>query len=111
MRKSILLFVLSAFTFGAFIVNAQTRPFNTVPMRSTQQPLSQESIGSIIIGPNVNITNKSGPQSETGVAVDPTNPNHILTSVNDLTTTAAVYESLDGGATFTKSNFNPSGFC
>src|SRR5205085_11296417 len=103
-----LLVVLSALTFGVVIASAQTR-FSTVPMRSTQQPLLLEDLGSIIIGPNVNITNKSGAQSETGVAVDPTNPNHIYTSVNDLTSTAAVYESLDGGVTFTKSNFNPSG--
>src|SRR6476660_7459701 len=106
-----LLVVLSALTFGLGIANAQTR-FNTVPMRSTQSaPLWEDSIGSIIIGANVNITNKTGAQSETGVAVDPTNPNHILTSVNDLVSTAAVYESVDGGVTFTKSNFNPSGFC
>jgi hypothetical protein len=106
-----LLVILSAFTFGAVIAGAQTRPFSTVPARSSQQPLWQDSFGSIVIGPNVNITNKTGPQSETGVAVDPINPNHILTSVNDLVSTAAVYESLDGGVTFTKSNFNPSGFC
>src|SRR5437667_9073938 len=106
-----LLVVLSALTFGAVITVAQTRPFNTVPITSTQHPLRQDSIGSIVIGPNVNITNKSGAQSETGVAVDPTNANHILTSVNDLVSTAAVYESVDGGVTFTKSNFNPTSFC
>jgi hypothetical protein len=106
-----LLVALSALTFGVVIASAQTRSFSTVPMRSTQQPLLLEDFGSIIIGPNVNITNKTGAQSETGVAVDPTNPMHILTSVNDLVSTAAVYESTDGGATFTKSNFTPSGFC
>lgn len=106
-----LLVALSAFTFGVVVASAQTHSFSTVPMRSTQQPLLLEDFGSIVIGPNVNITNKTGAQSETGVAVDPTNSNHILTSVNDLVATAAVYESLDGGATFTKTNFNPSGFC
>ncbi|MGH9500080.1 MAG: hypothetical protein ACRD3L_13145 [Terriglobales bacterium] len=70
-----------------------------------------DSVGSIHIGPNTNVTNKSGPQSETSVAVDPTNRMHVYTSVNDLTTTAAVYESMDGGVTFTRSNFNPPGFC
>jgi len=103
-----LLFGSAAATSAA----AQTRAFNTVPVRSLQGiPVPDDSAGSIIIGPNVNITNKSGPQSETGVAVDPTNPMHILTSVNDLVSTAAVYESLDGGVTFTKSNFIPSAFC
>jgi len=84
-----LLVALSALTFGVVIASAQTRSFSTVPMRSTQQPLLLEDFGSIIIGPNVNITNKTGAQSETGVAVDPTNPMHILTSVNDLVSTAA----------------------
>jgi hypothetical protein len=91
---------------------AQAQAFNTVPVRTLQGvPIPDDSTGSILIGPNVNITNKSGPQSETGVAVDPTNPMHILTSVNDLVSTAAVYESTDGGATFTKSNFVPAAFC
>lgn len=89
----------------------QARSYNTVPVRPQQSVPTEDSAGSIVIGPNVNITNKTGPQSETGVAVDPTNPMHILTSVNDLVSTAAVYESLDGGVTFTKSNFNPVGFC
>lgn len=96
--------------FAVFPVNAQqVKAFNTVPTRSSQP--AQESQGSVKHGPNTNVTNKSGPQSETSVAVDPTNPMHVYTSVNDLTTTAAVYESMDGGATFTKSNFNPPGFC
>lgn len=88
---------------------AQYTPYNTVPMKSVMP--AEDSAGSIHLGPNTNVTNKSGPQSETSVAVDPTNAMHVLTSVNDLTTTAAVYESTDGGATFTKSNFSPSGFC
>src|ERR1700759_4774049 len=96
--------------FAVFPVNAQqVKAFNTVPTRSSQP--AQESQGSVKHGPNTNVTNKSGPQSETSVAVDPTNPMHVYTSVNDLTTTAAVYESMDGGATFTKSNFNPPGCC
>lgn len=89
--------------------HAQDPRYNTVPARSLQP--SEESPGSIHKGPNTNVTNKSGPQSETSVAVDPTNAMHVLTSVNDLTSNAAVYESFDGGVTFTKSNFNPPGFC
>lgn len=98
--------------FLSITVSAQDRAHNTVPVRSLQPGMIfEESLGSVAVGPNVNVTNKSGPQSETGVAVDPTNTQRILTSVNDLTTTAAMYESLDGGATFTKTNFNPVGFC
>jgi hypothetical protein len=100
-----LFFAIAACT-GVF---AQDSRFNTVPHRSTMP--AQPGGGSISQGPNTNVTNKSGPQSETSVAVDPTNRMHVLTSVNDLTSTAAVYESTDGGQSFVKSNFNPSGFC
>ncbi|PYX44513.1 MAG: hypothetical protein DMG79_20690, partial [Acidobacteria bacterium] len=81
--------------------------------RSTQsvsRSIEANTPGSV--GPNVNVTNKSGAQSETSVAVDPTNTMHVLESVNDLTNTAAVYESEDGGATWTNSNLTTSGsFC
>lgn len=91
---------------------AAQQAYNTVPIRSGAGMISQESIGSIVIGNNVNVTNKSGPQSETSVGVDPTNPMHVLTSVNDLTTTAAVYESQDGGTTWVNSNLTTNGsFC
>lgn len=86
--------------------------YNTVPLISPlHDTYIQQAVGSIAIGKNVNVTNENGAQSETSVAVDPTNPNHILESVNDLTTTAAVYESVDGGLTFTNANLSPSGFC
>jgi hypothetical protein len=88
------------------------QPFNTVPARSAQPLAPQQSFGSITIGPNVNVTNQPGPQSETSVSVDPTNPMHLLESVNDLTNTAAVYESTDGGAHWTNSNLTTNGsFC
>lgn len=91
----------------------QPRAYSTAPVRSAQQITYQQydQIPAAGIGPNVNVTNESGAQSETSVAVNPTNTNDILESVNDLTTTAAVYESQDGGKTFTKTNFAPSGFC
>jgi len=111
---------LSALAIGLLFVSAiipdanaqqvQPGPFNTVPVRS--QDWAQQSIsGSIIVGPNVNVTNESGPQSETSVAADPTNPKHLLYSVNDLTDDAAVWESINGGKTFTRTSFHPSGFC
>jgi len=62
---------------------------------------------------NANVTNKSGPQSETTVAVDPTNPKHLLSASNDLTgsLTTHVYESTDGGMTWSLVNTGISGFC
>src|SRR6266480_2925779 len=63
-------------------------------------------------GPNSNITHKSGAQSETAVAIDPTNGKHMIASSNDLTSTQQVYESFDRGVHWTLTNFgqgNP--FC
>ncbi|MFN2545121.1 MAG: sialidase family protein [Actinomycetota bacterium] len=57
-------------------------------------------------GSNVNITNKAGAQSETTVAVDPLDANHLISSSNDLTDTMHVYESLDGGATWQDANLD-----
>jgi hypothetical protein len=106
---------LAAFMIGvsAHAQSSQPGAFNTVPVRSTQAASSLEEFGLplLTIGPNVNVTNKSGAQSETAVAADPTNSAHILTSVNDLTSNAGLYESVDAGATWTKTNFNPPGFC
>jgi hypothetical protein len=102
----------SATIAGANAQAPQPKPFSTAPTRSSQQIAeSADLVPAVIFDPNVNVTNESGPQSETSVAVDPTNPMHILESVNDLTTTAAMYESLDGGKTFAKTSFSPSGFC
>jgi hypothetical protein len=94
--------------------SAQQNPaYNTVPFRTTiSAPVPEENGSFLAIGSNVNITNKAGAQSETSVAVDPTNPMHVLESVNDLTNTAAVYESFDGGVTWANSNLTTSGaFC
>ncbi len=93
--------------------SAQTNAFSTAPVRSAQTaPLSGEVSSFITLGTNVNVTNEAGAQSETSVAVDPTNTTHILESVNDLTNTAAVYESFDGGATWANSNLTTNGaFC
>jgi hypothetical protein len=90
----------------------QPRPFSTIPAIASQPSIAGQSYGPITFGPNVNVTNKPGAQSETSVAVDPTNPMHVLESVNDLTNTAAVYESTDGGATWANSNLTTNGsFC
>ncbi|MBZ5721725.1 MAG: glycoside hydrolase [Acidobacteriia bacterium] len=107
-----LLFVSATITAGA-----QTRGFNTVPTRSTHAaPLTESSPVNVTVGPNTNVTNETGAQSETSVAVNPTNPMDIITSVNDLNPSgnaeASAYESLDGGVTFTSTYKTPvPGFC
>ena len=62
---------------------------------------------------NANVTNKTGPQSETTVAVNPTNPLDIIASSNDLTgaDTFHAYESTDGGKHWSLVNTGVSGFC
>jgi hypothetical protein len=62
---------------------------------------------------NVNVTNKAGPQSETTVAVNPTNPNNMLAASNDLTGTLTthVYETTDGGKHWSLVTTGISGFC
>ena len=111
---------LAAATFAAGLLlitaspsaNAQNR-FSTAPRpHPVVAPEIQDQFPPLTLGTNVNVTNQSGAQSETSVAVDPTNPLHIIESVNDLTNTAAVYESVDGGATWVNSNLTTSGsFC
>ena len=104
--------LVSVATTAATAQDIQARPFSTVPVRSQQSTtISPDWPPAIIVGKNVNVTNEAGPQSETSVAADPANPNHILYSVNDLTTTAGVWESMDGGKTFARSKFSPAGFC
>ena len=107
------LLCVSATNSDASAQTPHAGPFNTVPIRTQQLP-QQVGGGSIIVGKNVNVSNEAGAQSETSVAVDPTNPKHVLTSVNDLTAnfTASLYESTDGGLTFTNTYRSPStDFC
>ncbi len=111
--SSIATVLMAGLLFLTGTISAQTRPFSTAPLKSSATgSFDQETFDPLLIGSNVNVTNKSGAQSETSVAADPTNPMHILESVNDLTNTAAVYESFDGGATWANSNLTTSGaFC
>jgi hypothetical protein len=99
-------------------LSAQTRSFNTVPVKNATAAADEQDniVPALTLGPNVNVTNESGAQSETSVAVNPTNHMDILTSVNDLHAAsgaaASVYESLDGGKTFTSTYITPSSnFC
>lgn len=63
------------------------------------------------VGRNVNVTQKPGAQSETTVAVDPTDPRHVLAASNDWSDTTIIYESLDGGRTWVDAGLNLSRFC
>jgi hypothetical protein len=111
----LLAIAISGLVLGAAIIpaSAQSNNFNTVPMPHALVPQVWDLPGTI--GPNINVTDEAGPQSETSVAVDPTNAKHLLYSVNDLNAPtgagAVVWESTDGGATFTSFNQNSNGFC
>jgi len=69
------------------------------------------------IGKNVDVAfHKPKAQSETSVAVDPTNNSHILVSSNDydettVPSTTRVYQSIDSGATFQETHLAPTGTC
>ena len=104
--------------FVGAVLSAQTSSFNTVPVRSPIAIADDQDnvVPALTLGPNVNVTNELGAQSETSVAVNPTNHMDILTSVNDLHASsgaaASVYESLDGGLTWSSTYITPSSnFC
>lgn len=105
------IFSLSMLTQGQ--VSPPSR-FTTVPVPGVQQPwpLGEQAEINIPNFINYNVTNEAGAQSETSVAVDPTDPLHLLMSLNDIGAgvVASVYESLDGGVTFTNT-YRKSGFC
>jgi hypothetical protein len=121
MKKNCIRLAAGALATGLMIMTASLpsalaqNSHNTVPVHNPfAAPILADAADAppFTLGHNVNITNKNGAQSETSVAVDPTNTMHILEGVNDLTNTAAVYESLDGGRTWTNSNLTTSGaFC
>src|SRR6185369_17866012 len=54
------------------IANAQNHAYNSVPIRNSNSPyIVEDYVGSISLGANVNVTNKSGPQDRKSVATDP----------------------------------------
>jgi hypothetical protein len=96
-------------TSGTSLAAHGPNRFSTVPIRASSPAWRYVPAA---VGPNKNVTNKAGAQSETAVAVDPTDGKHQLTSSNDLSGTQQVYESFDRGLTWTLTNFgsgNP--FC
>jgi len=85
--------------------------FTTVPYKSSSLP---GRLSPLRVAPDFWAINKSGAQSETTVAVDPTNQLHMLASSNDLanfSSTHNLVESFDRGKTWVDSGFTVSTFC
>lgn len=57
--------------------------------------------GSVQVGANVDVSNEAGPQSETSIAIDPTNPSRLVGGANEIfRLPMRGYFSSDGGATW-----------
>jgi hypothetical protein len=101
---------------GVMVADAQSRyprpphAYTTVPtiMPGSNVPSRLEEI--FRVGEDRRIIGEPGAQSETTIAVDPTNAKHLLAASNDLADSAAVYESLDGGKTWALT-YEQSAFC
>jgi hypothetical protein len=84
----------------------------TLPSKARIAPARMHRV--LPAGRNRNITRKTAAQSETSIAVDPTNPRHIVAASNDLSSFSrynGVYESFDMGRTWTNANLNLNVFC
>src|SRR5207247_2868736 len=85
---------------------------STVPLRGCGAP--GHTTGMNLVARNRDITNKTGAQSETSIAVDPTDPNHMYAASNDLanfSTYNSIYESFNRGATWASAGLNVNAFC
>jgi hypothetical protein len=85
--------------------------FTTVPYKSASFP---GRMGPLAHAKDFAAIKKSGAQSEVSIAVDPTNPRHVLSQCNDLANFASydcVYESFNGGRTWAPSGFTVPTFC
>src|SRR6476661_4805424 len=90
---------------GTSMAHSGANRFSTAPVRTFGAGSPAGHFNPFAVGPNKNITNRAGAQSETSIAVDPTNFKHQIASSNDLTSTQQVYESFDRGITWTLTNF------
>jgi hypothetical protein len=85
--------------------------FTTVPYKSSALP---GHAGPLQHAADFASITKSGAQSETSIAVDPTNPKHVASQCNDLANFSSyncVYESFNGGKTWASAGFNVNTFC
>ena len=64
-------------------------------------PTTPGKAGSVKVGANVNISNEPGPQSETSIAINPSNPSQLVGGSNEIfRLPMRGYFSSDGGATW-----------
>ncbi|TML01298.1 MAG: exo-alpha-sialidase [Actinobacteria bacterium] len=94
-------------------VNVPDAAHSTVPLRGCDTAPGHSS-GVDRVGRNRNITKKTGAQSETSIAVDPTNPLHMYAASNDLanfSTYNGIYESFDRGLTWASAGLTVNTFC
>lgn len=88
------------------------------PSTASTAVLSIMATPTPIVAPDVRVTTTNGPANEVMLAVDPTNPLHIIATAKDYTLTASttprcnvarvwggLYVSFDGGATWTNGHF------
>jgi hypothetical protein len=88
--------------------------YTTRPNLDGIQGAPSQADGPLVVGRNRLIITKTGGQSETTIAVDPTNGNHLLASSNDLSNLSGfnnVRESVDGGRTWVNSGVTINTFC
>lgn len=87
---------------NTLVGNAQARNLGFEAREAVTPAAAQ---GPATVGTNVNVSNEAGPQSETDIAIDPTDPNHLIGGSNSISSDGAmrVYESFDGGQTWTNS--------
>jgi BNR/Asp-box repeat len=116
-----LLAALSSFVWssGAYAGTPQRQTVVAVPHRFTTVPFKSASqpggwAGTLVVARDFPSINKSGAQSETSIAVDPTNAKHLLAQCNDLSNFSSydcVYESFDRGKTWASAGFSVPTFC
>jgi len=96
--------------------------YTTVHAARNGQPsvtlVAAHASNATVVSPDVRVTTTSGPANEVMLAVDPTDPLHIIATAKDYTLTAStpqrcsvnrvwggLYVSFDGGATWTNGHF------
>ena len=109
--------VLSVALFASQGAGAATdgnAKYRTAPVRSASAILRGQLESPLQVGPNRLVTNKTGAQSETAVAIDPTDNRHMLASSNDLANFSSfnnLFESFNRGRTWVSAGFNAPAFC
>jgi hypothetical protein len=83
----------------------QPRPSWWAKFRTVSAPGFKASrigpAGTVSVGPNVDVSNENGPQSETSIAIDPTHPSTIVAGSNEIfRLPMRSYHSTDDGASW-----------